>query len=362
MSWSLSRGRLRRQRRSSLAIAGGQLAGRLSQAGSSLMTEAITSDAVSPREEGPAGEHLEEDDTEGPDVGPLVDGLAARLLGGHVGGGAEDDAGQGARAGQGGGLGEVDRRPACAQVAAPGLGEAEVEHLDLPVGRELHVRGLQVAVDDALGVGLLERLGDLLRDLERLLDGDGAARETLLEVLALHELERQEGLAVRVLESVDRGDVRVVERGEQLRLALEAGEALGVLRHLERQHLDRDVATEGRVGGAVDLAHPAGPEGRGDPVVRQRLADQGASRRGTNAFSCSGNVGVQSAPAECGGLYAAGRRPGPTGQREPLRHGTRRRSQPDWRVRRVTERHLRSMLKASHSRVDFFQCRQEPQE
>ena len=62
--------------------------------------------------------------------------------------------------------------------------------------------------------------------------------------------------------------------GEQVRLAPEAPEALGVLRHLGRQHLDRDVALEVRVGGAVDLAHPAGAEGRGDPVVRQRLADQ----------------------------------------------------------------------------------------
>jgi hypothetical protein len=45
----------------------------------------------------------------------------------------------------------------------PGLGQAEVEHLDLAVGRHLHLRGLQVAVDDALLVGSLERLGDLLR-------------------------------------------------------------------------------------------------------------------------------------------------------------------------------------------------------
>ena len=152
-------------------------------------------------------------------------------------------------------------------------------------------------MDDALVVGLLERLGDLPRDLERLVDGDGAAREALLEVLALDQLEGEEGLAVRLLEPVDRGDVRVVERGEEVRLALEAREALGVLRHLRRQHLDRDVAAEVRVGGAVDLAHPAGAEGGGDPVVRQRLADQRGLPSGTNAVNCSGNVG-RSAPAE----------------------------------------------------------------
>ena len=129
-------------------------------------------------------------------------------------------------------------------------------------------------MDDALVVGLLERLGDLPGDLERLVERDGAPREALLEVLALDQLEGEEGLAVGFLEPVDGGDVRVVERGEQMRLALEAPQAVGVLGHLRRQDLDRDVAVEVRVGRAVDLAHPAGAERRGDPVVRQRPADQ----------------------------------------------------------------------------------------
>ena len=129
-------------------------------------------------------------------------------------------------------------------------------------------------MDDALVVRLLERLGDLLRDLERLVDGDRAAREPLLEVFALDELESEERLPVGLLEPVDRGDVRVVEGGEKVRLALEAAQALGVLRHLRRQHLDRHVAVEVRVGGPVHLAHAPGPERRRDPVVRQRLADQ----------------------------------------------------------------------------------------
>ena len=50
------------------------------------------------------GEHLEQHDAEGPDVGALVDRLAAGLLGGHVGSGAEDQAGGGAGVREGGGL------------------------------------------------------------------------------------------------------------------------------------------------------------------------------------------------------------------------------------------------------------------
>jgi hypothetical protein len=139
-----------------------------------------------------------------------------------------------------------------------------------PAGR---VGGLEVAVDDALLVGLFERLGDLERDVEGLVDGDRAAPEALLEVFSLDELESKERRPLDLLEPVDRGDVRVVERGEKLRLASEPRQALGVLRDLCREHLDGDFTVESRVGGPVDLTHPARPEGGGDAIVREGLAD-----------------------------------------------------------------------------------------
>ena len=60
-------------------------------------------------------------------------------------------------------------------------------------------------------------------------------------------------------------------------LAPEAGEPLQILRDLGREHLDRHVAAEVRVGGAVHLAPPPGPEGGGDPVVGQGLSDHTTS-------------------------------------------------------------------------------------
>ncbi len=65
----------------------------------------------------------------------------------------------------------------------------------------------------------------------------------------------------------------MVERGEGLGLALEAREALGIARHVGGQHLERDVASELRVGRAIDLAHSAGADGGGDAVVGERAAD-----------------------------------------------------------------------------------------
>jgi hypothetical protein len=52
--------------------------------------------------------------------------------------------------------------------------QAEVEDLHLPGVAHHDVAGLDVAVDDALGVRRLERLGDLLRDADDLAVGQRA--------------------------------------------------------------------------------------------------------------------------------------------------------------------------------------------
>ena len=89
-------------------------------------------------------------------------------------------------------VGDCERSEDAGAGALPGLGEAEVEDLHLAVRRDLHVGGLQVAVDDALLVRLLERLGDLPRDRERLVDRDRPALQPLGEVLAGDELHGEE--------------------------------------------------------------------------------------------------------------------------------------------------------------------------
>ena len=108
-------------------------AGSAVQSGSVFSTAASTSLTVSPSKSRRPRQHLEEHDAEGPDVGALVDRLAARLLGRHVGRGAEDQAGRGAGVGERRRLREVGGRSRAGAVAGPGLGEAEVEHLDLAV-------------------------------------------------------------------------------------------------------------------------------------------------------------------------------------------------------------------------------------
>jgi hypothetical protein len=66
----------------------------------------------------------------------------------------------------------------------------------------------------------------------------------------------------------------MVKLSEQLRLALEARQALAVLDEGGGQDLDRHVAAELGVLGAIDLAHAALAELGGDAIVGDRPADQ----------------------------------------------------------------------------------------
>src|SRR5687767_6289229 len=62
----------------------------------------------------------------------------------------------------------------------------------------------------------------------------------------------------------------MTERGEDLRLALEARQAVGIERERVRDDLERHVAVQPRVARPVNLAHAAGAE-RADDFVRANV-------------------------------------------------------------------------------------------
>ena len=68
---------------------------------------------------------------------------------------------------------------------------------------------------------------------------------------------------------MDDGDVGVIERRQQLGLALEAGHALRVVCHSRQKHLQCDVALKDSVACAINFAHTARPERRKDFVRTQ---------------------------------------------------------------------------------------------
>ena len=135
----------------------------------------------------PGRQHLVQHAAERPDVGPLVDRLPTCLLGTHVGGRARDHTFSRFL--------DRDRSASGTRrvliLPRKHLRQPEVEHLHGVVRRDLDVRRFQIAVDDALLVGRFERLRDLARDRERLLNRQRTQGQTLGERRAFHELEHE---------------------------------------------------------------------------------------------------------------------------------------------------------------------------
>ena len=79
-----------------------------------------------------------------------------------------------------------------------------------------------------------ERLSDLLRDRERLIEWNRAARDALREIVALDEFHDEGGHAPAFFQAVDSRDVRVIQRREGLGFTLEAREPIRVVRETPR--------------------------------------------------------------------------------------------------------------------------------
>jgi hypothetical protein len=112
-------------------------------------------------------------------------------------------------------------------------------------------------VDDPFLVRGFERVGDLQRDPQRLVQRQRAARDALLERLALDELHDEEVAGAGFFEPEQRGDVRMIQRRERLGFTLEAGDAIGIGRERFGEHLDRDRPSQLR--DARDRPRPSRP-------------------------------------------------------------------------------------------------------
>ena len=152
------------------------------------------------------GEALVEHERQRVEVGAPVEALAANLLGREV-------------------LGGAHHHVVAGEVVAGGeaLGDAEVGQQHATVGRDEDVAGLDVAVDEAGAVGLVEGAGDGGADVDRQLGPEPLLGvEQLAQALAVDELHHDRLAAVVDEDVVDADDVGVAEPGDGDRLAAEA--------------------------------------------------------------------------------------------------------------------------------------------
>ena len=186
-------------------------------------------------------------------------------------------------------------------VAARQLRQAEVGDPGDLVLVDQDVRRLDVAVQDALVVRVIEGLRRLDAD-----PGDespvvGAVRRAVappglehpVEALAPDVLHRVIRQPVVLAGREDRHDVGVVELSDGLRLALEPLAALGVEQPVPGDDLEGDVAAERLLDRFINDPHAAAAQLADDPVLVQPLeaglveAGLGSDAAPTDRLSCS---------------------------------------------------------------------------
>jgi hypothetical protein len=171
--------------------------------------------------------------------------------------------------------GEARLRHPPARRRTHGKGDPEIGHHGAAVVQQ-DVLGLDVPVDHALPMGVIQRVRHVAGDPDGLVDAElRFAIELVTQGLALdvgHDVEEE---AVGLPGIEQRQDVRVLERRGGLDLL---DEPLGAedRRELRAQHLDRDPSLVLQVVGEIDRGHPplaqvafdaiAAGEGRGEAV------------------------------------------------------------------------------------------------
>ena len=144
-------------------------------------------------------------------------------------------------------------------VGGDSLGEAEVRQPGPALGVDQDVGGLDVAVNDPLGVGGAEGGRDLLAPGHDLADRRALARllEELFEVRPGDELQDEEGAPLGLADFVDLDEVGVRQGRGSPGLDREALEGLLGPGSAREELLDRDEAIQLRIPGAIDDAHSA---------------------------------------------------------------------------------------------------------
>jgi hypothetical protein len=198
--------------------------------------------------------------------GPLVCRPSFRLFGRHIRGRPQ----QHAHACHQGRRGDRGRR-CCIRYACRQrfecLRQTEIEHLHGAIGPHLDVRGLQIAMNNALLVRRSQRFSNLLRDRNAFVERHRALGNAICKRRPFDELHDQSPGAVRFFKAVNCRDVGMIQRCENLGFTLEARRSLGVTCERLAQDLQRDIALEPRVTRAIHLAHAARSE-QADDLIR----------------------------------------------------------------------------------------------
>ena len=188
---------------------------------------------------GLAGEHLIHYNTQRVQVAAVVDSAALGLLGRDVVDRAQRLTGQGI-------LGRAD------------AGNAKISDLDAAVLEDHNIMGLNVPMDDATVMGMIQRTGDLHGEMQSLPPVEaGLLLKVLLQGDSFDELHDDKVCICRTGHIVNADDVGVGQHGDRLRLRVEATVEFLVLGELVLQHLHRYQTVQAMIQRLIYHRHTA---------------------------------------------------------------------------------------------------------
>ncbi len=128
----------------------------------------------------------------------------------------------------------------------------------LPSSSNEHVGRLQIAMDHAPPVGMVERRADLTEKAQGGLDVPRPSIQRIAQAPTTQPAGHQICAIGLAPEVVERHDVGVLQLGDDVGLGLEAADELRLVDVLGPDHLDRHLATNRRLVGAVHDPEVAG--------------------------------------------------------------------------------------------------------
>jgi hypothetical protein len=126
-----------------------------------------------------------------------------------------------------------------------------------------------VAMDQPMTMGFVQRIGDVHRYPDRLLEPQHTTAQSACQCLTLEALHHEEMDTVLIAGVVERTDVGVIQTRCSPGFAFESLPQFRVRRQMIGQNLDGDAAIEPGVAGAVHLAHPTSAERLNDLIGPQ---------------------------------------------------------------------------------------------
>ncbi len=123
-------------------------------------------------------------------------------------------------------------------------------------------------------VRVFQCFANLLCNRQSVCQRDRRFCDAIDERRSFHQLHNKRMHAGGIFKTINRCNVRVIQRGQDFGFAFEPARAFCIASQRFRQDFERNLAPEFGVPGAIHLAHAAGAE-RGDNFIRPKFGPRG---------------------------------------------------------------------------------------